>query len=116
MNGSSAVFMGLLPSVGRISPSEKRVVGGHGEAPLPHRPGHHVEIIKIEAGRRADRVIAPRHLHHVAVGHRHRLVERKVGGVDTLHGKSDPAREAVVVGLLEYVSRGGSSVSCLCGG
>lgn len=46
-------------------------------------------------------VVALRHQRHVAVLHRHRLVERTVVRIDALEGKTLRRVEAVVVGLLQ---------------
>ena len=81
------------------------MLGRHGELPLPHRAGHHVEIPEVVPVRRADRVIAARHQHHVAVADRHGLVEGAVVRVDALEGKALRRIEAMVIGLLEIASR-----------
>ena len=64
-------------------------------------PGHDVEIIEVVAVRGADRVIAARHQHRVAVADRHRLVEAAVVGIDALERESLRRRQAVVIGFLE---------------
>src|SRR5215208_5267251 len=89
------LFVGFLPL---YHPLMRRVVA---EAPDPAWAGHDIQVIEAVAVRRADRVVAPRHEHDVAVLDRHRLVERAVVGVDALDGVALGRVEAVVIGLLE---------------
>ena len=58
------------------------------EFPGALRPRHHIEIIEIVAMRGGAGVIALGHQRHIAVLHRHRLVERAVIGIDALEGEA----------------------------
>src|SRR3981081_2486413 len=88
-------------ALARQSKRQEGMVRRHGEFPLPHRTRHHIEIVKIEAMRRADRVIAFWYQHHAAVRHRHSLVERTVVGIDALKGKTRSACQAMIVTFFE---------------
>src|SRR3546814_11186158 len=70
-------------------------------SPLALRTGHDVQIVEVVAVRRADRMIAARHHHAIAVLHRHGLVDAAVVGIDALKGEALARVEPVVVGLLE---------------
>src|SRR3546814_16202381 len=69
-------------------------------SPLALRTGHDVQIVEVVAVRRADRMIAARHHHAIAVLHRHGLVDAAVVGIDALKGEALARVEPVVVGLL----------------
>ena len=71
------------------------------EDPGAFGTGHDIEIIEVVAVRCADRVIAFRHHHHVAILHRHGFVEAAIVGVDALKGEALGRVDAVVVGFLE---------------
>src|SRR5690606_27529386 len=58
-------------------PGMRRVVV---EYPGPLWTSHDVEIVEIVTVWRADRMIASRHQHHIAVFHAYRFIERAVVG------------------------------------
>src|ERR1700728_637437 len=97
-------------SAGASRPAGQKFIAGGGRGvPAPHRASHDVEIVQIEPVRGAHRVITTRHQHHVAILHRHRLIERAIVGVDALKGEAPGTRQAVIVGLLErslFAARG----------
>src|SRR6202044_1958586 len=65
------------------------------------RPRHYIQIVEIVAMRGADRMIAARHQHDVAIVHAHGLVEIAVIRVHALEGEALGGIEPMVVGLLE---------------
>src|SRR5690554_73548 len=71
------------------------------EQPAPLRPRHDVEVVQVVAVGGADRVVAARHQHRVAVADGDGLVERAVAGVDALERKALRRADAVVVGFLQ---------------
>src|SRR5581483_3091352 len=75
------------------------------DAPAPHRPGHHVEIIEIVAVRRAHGMVPARHQHDISVLHTDRLIDAAVIGVDALEREALRRVETVVVRLLELSLR-----------
>src|SRR5690606_22945795 len=93
-------LLSVLPvgSVPAHDPCVRRVVA---ERPLPVRAGHDVEVIEVVAVRGADRVVAARYHHHVAVLHRDGFVERTVVGVHALESEALGRLQAVVIGFLE---------------
>src|SRR5919107_515591 len=71
------------------------------DLPLPHRPGHDVQVVEVVAGGRGDRVVALRDQHHVPVIKGECLVERAVLGVDPLQREALLRADPVVVSLLQ---------------
>ena len=69
--------------------------------PLAHGSGHDVEVLEIVAGRRGDRVVAPRNENRIPVEYGHRLIEGALLVVDPLHGETLLWLYRVVVGLLQ---------------